>query len=46
MNESIITVKNMCQTDILQEDNGKFMILFDSDDEIKVEEVDELPSAR
>jgi tagatose-1,6-bisphosphate aldolase len=36
MNESIITVKNMCPTDILKEDSatgGKFLILFDDDDD-------------
>lgn len=44
MNDSIITVKNMCPTDILQEDHYKCkFILFDEDEEIKVEEVDDLP---
>ena len=35
----------MCPTDILKEDdaaNAKFMILFDDDEEIKVEEVDDV----
>ena len=49
MNDSIITVKNMCPTDILKEDDGgagKFMILFDEDEEIKVEEVDDVVISR
>jgi hypothetical protein len=35
----------MCPTDILKEDDAgaaKFMILFDDDEEIKVEEVDDV----
>ena len=35
----------MCPTDILKEDDagaGKFMILFDEDEDIKVEEVDDV----
>ena len=42
MNDSIITVKNMYPTEILKEDmqHHKF-ILFDDDEEIKVEEIDD-----
>jgi len=43
MNDSIIPVKNMIHTDILKEDIQNNFILFDGDEEIKVEEVDDFP---
>ena len=42
MNDSIITVKNMYPTEILKEDiHYPNFILFDDDEEIKVEEIDD-----
>jgi hypothetical protein len=42
MNESIITVKNMYPTEILKEDMHVKFVLFDDDEEIKIEEIDDL----